>query len=179
MWLRVRNSRTCADSGENREPITRIARAALLSSTDRRAMNAARIVSLNAGCAAITCRNESAGTMRTSPSSTTRADTKTPLPGEHVQLAEEAARVVANDHTLVRAGTGNDLHATREDHEEVVAHVTLPVEELAGRHDLPTSECLRESRAPIRRGWEMQSDRHSSSCEAPLGPWHTSSHGVR
>ena len=55
--LRARNSRTRCDSGENREPTTRMVADAPVSSTVRRAMKAARIVSPRPGCVAITRRS--------------------------------------------------------------------------------------------------------------------------
>ncbi len=78
--LRDRNSRTFSDSGENREPTTRMAADAPPIRASRRAMNAARIVLLSPGCDESTRRRSAAGTTITSPGSATRADTKTRRP---------------------------------------------------------------------------------------------------
>ncbi len=83
-----------------------------------------------------------AGTTRTSPASTTRADTKTRRPVSRFSSPRKRPGPWRAISRSSPCGTDNDLDATGEDHEEVVGHVTLPVEELAGRHDLPTSECL-------------------------------------
>ena len=69
-----------SDSGENRDPTTRMVAAAPLISTERRARNAARIVSLRRGLVAITCCSAVLGTTMTSPGSTTRAETNTRMP---------------------------------------------------------------------------------------------------
>ena len=53
MRLRNRNSRIRPVSGENRDPMTRMDVLAPDSNSVRRAMNPARITSLNAGCVAM------------------------------------------------------------------------------------------------------------------------------
>ncbi len=68
------------DSGENWDPIIRIAGAAPVKSNPRRATNAAKMVSPSRGLVAISWRSWSRETTTTSPGATTLAETKTRSP---------------------------------------------------------------------------------------------------
>ena len=69
-----------SDSGENCDPMTRIAGAAPVMSSPRRATNAAKMVSPRRGFVAISCRRRSRGTATISPAVTTLAETRTRSP---------------------------------------------------------------------------------------------------
>ena len=132
--LRTRNSRTWPESGENREPMTRIAEEAPVKRIARRARKAARILSLRPASVAIT-----------SPERITRngehfaglGDSRRhehPLTGQQIQLAEESAGRVAGDDAFLPVGVDDDLDGARKDDVEIVAGVALPVQVFTGRH---------------------------------------------
>ena len=93
-WVaRTRNPRSASVLGENREPISWRLRCPSPSSRYcRRSTKARRITSAMSGSAANTSRSDARSIMIARPDSTTSRGQVGPLPAEHRQLAEEAAR---------------------------------------------------------------------------------------
>ena len=102
-----------SDSGENRDPTTRRVEAAPRNSTDRRARNAARIMSPNAGCVAITRRSAALGTTMTSPGSTTRAETNTRMPVSRFSSPRNCPGPCRVTNLFLAVGSHQDLDARR------------------------------------------------------------------
>ena len=120
------------DSGEYCDPMTRMAGAAPVRSSPRRATKAARIVSPSRGVVAISCRSRSRGTTITSPAVDDPGRHEDPEPAQHVQLAEEATGSVVGDEPLVAVDGHHDVDPGAHQDEEVVGDVALPEEVLPG-----------------------------------------------
>ena len=130
MRLRARNSRTWpVAGGEPRPDHADGGGGAAHADTARRARNAARIVSLNVGFVAMRCRRASRGNGDHLARLGRPGRDEHPLAGEQVQLAEEAAGPMGGDHPALRRRRRRRFHLPRDDREEVVGGVTLPVQD--------------------------------------------------
>ena len=111
-------------SGENREPMMRMASAAsLVRRTSRRATRALKMMSARAGLELMSRRN-SAGRDRQHPARAADAGREEgALAGQQVELADEPAGAVGGDDRLAVGVEADDLDLALEDHEEVVGLV--------------------------------------------------------
>ena len=106
--------------------------------------------------------------------------------GEQVELADELARTVLRDDLLLGAVVGHDLDRPRHHDVEVVGHVTLAEEVLAGGHRAPRPQLVQDGQVGIgqrRKGglevighgrassglWQVDGSRRAMNWDNPRG----------